>query len=150
MTTHTIIALKNHPRADDFYKNCYCYDDEYVTAEPLVHQTTEVIDRLFTLQGKEPPNTVGIDFCLDARRAGWDYSNEMEKDSVVVYLTAGELDEDGSTYIVNPFYPEHVERTWAESSFLGEPVLEAWLCQHLCDYFSEPPQGFFAKITPIY
>ena len=147
MTTHTIVARKNHPKADEFYNDCYCYDDQYVKAEPLIHQTTATIDKLFTLQGLDAPKAVNIDFCLDAKAAGWLYDGNP--DVVVTYLTEALRELDGTTYIVNPFFPEELERQWLESELIGEPPLEAWLCQHLCDYFPVVPQSFFCKITKL-
>ena len=99
--TFTLTAVKQHSKADELYKDCYCYDDEYVTAEPLVHQTTETIDRLFEFHKADPPQAVKIDFsrhCQDL---------ELDDQSILVYMFTINQDEDGTTYSVNPNAPAH-------------------------------------------
>ena len=145
--TFTLTALKNHPKAKEMYQDCYCYDDEHVTAEPLIHQTTEVIDQLFTLQGLPAPEVVRIEFAAQVQGNGW---STDDKDAVITYLNSPQTENEGTSYFVNPLFPQKLEDAWLDAGILGEPPLVAWLCQHLCDYFPTPPKEFFAKITPLY
>ena len=144
--TYTITALKRHPKATEEWQDCFCYDDEHVTAEPLVHQTTEVIDDLFVLQGLDKPEVVRIEFAERVEGNGW---STDDKDAVIVYLNSAEAVNDGTSYIVNPLFPDRLEEAWMDSGFTGAPPLVAWLCNHLCDYFPTPPEEFFAKITSL-
>ena len=145
--TFTLTAIKNHPTAKEMYQDCYCYDDEHVTAEPLIHQTTDVIDELFTMQGLDKPEAVRIEFAAQVQGNGW---STDDKDAAIIYLNSGEEVNGGTSYIVNPLFPDKLEMAWMDSAFTGEPPLVAWLCQHLCDYFPTPPKEFFAKITSLY
>ena len=145
--THTITALKRHPKATEAWQDCYCYDDEHVTAEPLVPQTTDTIDELFVLQGLDKPEVVRIEFAERVEGNGW---TTDDQDAVIVYLNSAEAVNDGTSYIVNPLFPDRLENAWMDAGMLGEPPLVAWLCSHLCDYFPTPPKEFFAKITPLY
>jgi hypothetical protein len=56
-----ITARLNHPDAGDLYKDCFCYDDaeQGLIAEPLVHQTTAVIHKLF---GGQAPEVITLTF----------------------------------------------------------------------------------------
>ena len=145
MSAFTITALKNHINATEEWQDCYCYDDSHVKAEPLVPETTEVIDKLFTWQGIDAPEMVRIDFGQRALDLG--ETHDTNDEFVIVYLNSAQTENNGTSYIVNPLYPQRLEDIWCDSAFVGEPPLVAWLCSHLCDYFPKPPEEFFAKIT---
>ena len=100
--TYTITALKRHPKATEAWQDCYCYDDEHVTAEPLVQQTTETIDDLFVLQGLDAPEVVRIEFAAQVQGNGW---STDDKDAVIVYLNSAEPVNGGTSYLVNPKPP---------------------------------------------
>ena len=141
--TFELLAVKNHPKAEQAWKDCYCYDDQFVTAEPLVHSTTAVIDALFTMQDLEAPSAVTIEF--GDKLGEWitkDYNN-----GALIQLFKAESADDGTNYVVNPLLPVKLEEAWLDSDILGQPPLIAWLCSHLCDYFDEPPEQFFARIA---
>ena len=143
--TFTLLALKNHPQAEQAWKNCYCYTDEFVSGEPLVETTTAVIDALFTMQDLPIPEAVTIEF--GDKLGEWitkDYTN-----GALIQLFKAESANGGTNYVVSPLLPEKLEEAWLDSDILGQPPLIAWLCSHLCDYFDEPPEEFFAKITPL-
>lgn len=144
--TFSITALKRHPKAKENWKDCYCYDDEHVIAEPLVHQTTNVIDELFTLHGLEKPEVVRIEFSAQVQGNGW---STDDKDAVIVYLHSPQSKDEGTSYIVNPLNPQKLVDAWLDAGIIGEPPLVVWLCSHLCDYFPTPPEEFFTKITPL-
>lgn len=65
------------------------------------------------------------------------FSTELQPDwdGVITELTFVEGDADGSTYPVTPV-----------GISIDEP-LPVWLCIHLTDYFSVPPQTFYFSIT---
>ena len=146
-----IEARKNHEHAESDFKDCYCYDDvigdtvpaQSIIAEPLVPSTTAVIEALFTMQDLEAPSVVTIEF--GDRLGEWitkDYSN-----GALIQLFKAESSNGGTNYVVNPLLPAKLEDAWLDSDILGQPPLIAWLCSHLCDYFEEPPEEFFARIA---
>ena len=138
---HTIVATKDHPKAPKIYKDCYCYTDEHVEGEPLVHQTTAVIEKLFEWQDLKAPDAVEISFTAhDPER--------FDKHNPVLYLHHMEPDEDelGCTYIVDLLHPTKLSDRWLASELEGDDPLTAWLCEHILDYFESPPSHFYAQI----
>ena len=106
--TFTLTALKHHPNAPELYQNCFCYTDDHVTGEPLVHQTTDVINQLFTLQGLDAPDAVRIEFCTNLNDSGWGADNSSPEPAIV-YLNSASPNGEGTLYITNPLYPQKLE-----------------------------------------
>ena len=125
MTVFNLTAQLSHTEAPDLYKDCFCYDEPSlgITAEPLIHITTAAIQKLLA---PATPQQIQLTF-----------STELQPDwsGVVTELTFIEGDTDGSSYEVTPV-----------GTRTARP-LPVWLCAHLTDYFSEPPQTFFCLIS---
>ena len=125
MTVFNLTAQLVHPEATALYKACLCYDEPSlgITAEPLIHITTAAIQKLLA---PAQPQQIQLSFST-ALQPDWS--------GVVTELTYIEGDADGSTYEVTPV---------GTSTTRPFPV---WLCVHLTDYFTEPPQTFFCSIS---
>ena len=137
---HTITARLNHPEAADLYKDCYSYSDDHVQGEPLVHQTTEVIHKLF---GGRAPEVITLTFSA-AGDPAW-----KQEPHPVAFLHHPTPDTDGvggTTYICDPVHPQDLEDAWIDS--IGEPLWTVWLCSHLFDYFPVRPDSFFCQFKP--
>ena len=127
---HTITARLNHPQAGSLYQDCYCYDEDSIdlVAEPLVQQTTEVIQSF--LKGK--PEEITIEFTDDLLHL------PKDEGAVSLWLTLKSQDEDGCTY--------EAEEMNLFIGLCGGP--DVWLCNHLFDYFDAPPEEFYCQIKP--
>ena len=119
---HTLTARLGHPQAGVFYANCYCYDEPSIDlyGEPLVHMTTEAIQHFLG----DKPQEITLMFTVN--------SKELPKSEVILQLDYTERDPDGTTYIASD----------------KQNNIPVWLCNHLFDYFSEPPQTFYVGINP--
>jgi hypothetical protein len=137
-----ITARLNHPDAGDLYKDCFCYDDaeQGLIAEPLVHQTTAVIHKLF---GGQAPEVITLTFSSEGDPQ-W-----KQEEHPIAFLHHPTPDTDGTsgtTYICDPVHPEALEEAWMDA--LGEPVWTVWLCEHLFDFFPSRPDSFFCQLRP--
>ena len=98
-------------------------------AEPLVHQTTAAIQALLG----DKPEVITIhftdDICEDAPKA---------PGSIKLWLERGDRDPDGTTYEAEEF----------EITIGLLPTHDVWLCNHLLDYFDEPPGILHVTINP--
>ena len=143
-TPFQLTARLKHPEISTAYAGCYAYDEPSIglIAEPLVHSTTAVIQHLFgaphpdersSLFDPHSPECVVLTFSTDRQR--------LPSADALVQLRLTDTDDDGSDYIVSVLHSSHkipASRT--------ERPLNAWLCQHLCDYFSAPPDVFYCAI----
>lgn len=118
---HTLTARLGHPQAGVFYANCYCYDEPSIDlyGEPLVHMTTEAIQHF--LRGA--PEEIKLMFTTNKQ--------ELPRSELILQLDYTERDPDGTTYKASD----------------GLEDIPVWLCNHLFDYFSEPPKTFYVGIS---
>ena len=131
-----------HPLAPPDLKGLYCYDDLSVdvVCEPLVQATTAFIIRTLEDVGYgtsyAPHRTVQLNFTDAEIPREW-----KQEDWPVVRLTYVGSSNGGSDYLANQMHPYKVTPGGAQDF--------VWLCSHLCDYFEEPPQTFYAQITAL-
>lgn len=153
--TFSFVGRLDHPLASDIYRHCYCYDDQVagVYAEPLVAQTTAVVQFLFgsahpddvsqfNLYGKHVPQKVRFDFAADLAAV---QGNDSD---LIVCLDFLESDGDGSTYAVTALSPLALQAR-ADMAVAEHGALKVWLCSHIEDYFPSPPQTFYCSMTDV-
>jgi hypothetical protein len=140
-----LTARLNHPDLAAAYAGCYAYDEQTLglVAEPLVHSTTAVIQYLFgaphpvertSLTDVTTPEVVSLTFSTDRKQL-------PDASDAVVQLSLTDADDDGSNYAVKVLHSSH-----KISAMRTERPLTAWLCSHLCDYFSAPPDVFYCSL----
>ena len=147
--TFQITARLHHPELAAAYEGCYAYDEQTVglVAEPLVHSTTAVIQFLFgaphpverlSLTDVDAPDVVTLTFSADNKQL-------PDSSDAAVQLTLKDTDVDGSNYAVKVLHSSH-----KLAAVRAERPLTAWLCTHLCDYFSSPPNVFYCALSQVH
>lgn len=150
-----IRAQRNHPDTGEIYAGCYAYDDQFTTAEPLVHCTSELIDHAVA--------------CLEATRPGaqatrqWspppavqlDFSDRIDQfdlephTAVLLELSFTKQDGEMSIYNADVIGPPAAAAEFSIRTHLCTEINEAHLCPQLLNYFCGPPEKFWAAITPL-
>jgi hypothetical protein len=148
----TIFAYKDHPDVTAPFRGCYHYDDRFVFAEPLVHSATEVIDSLFTLRSIPAPWEVCLEFAKEFP-GEWTFGSPRDP-ILILNLLDTDISKEGKsvghTYACSPIPLQgNLAALWRQAKQERKTTGEAWLCEHLLDYFEEPPQEFFVKISRL-
>ncbi len=148
----TIFACKDHPDVTTPFSGCYHYDDQFVIGEPLVHSATDVIDSLYTLRSIPAPWEVCLEFAKEFP-GDWTFGSPRDPILILNLLGTDKGKEDqtiGHTYACAPIPLQgNLTSIWRQAKQEGKITGEAWLCQHLLDYFDEAPQEFFVRISKL-
>ena len=145
---HTLTARLHHPGAGAKYHDCYCYDDAFTTAEPLIHETTATIQYLLSCHPRYrndkhlyEPEVIQLQFTASP-------PEHWPNEGIVCELNFLRQEDDFSIYAVSIAGPEDAADEFsARGLFVSDPL--APLCPHLLDYFPEPPERFYCQITPM-
>ena len=133
----------------DTESDLYHYDDKPrgVFKEPLVRSTTDAIYGILLSAGlwddlKTRPSKVTLRFTADKETCLFMQLKKLP----VVALFYKERDVEFAVYNVTGVAPQSFVD---EMEFMEEmdDVMTAQLCEHLMDYFPEPPEVFYCQVS---